>query len=371
MDNEQSKDAQLRTPKRKSRRSAGNALWNHALLAIGVSVIGMLTMAGLLWWQLVESSNSAYLHQQMALTSNAYAGYFNGQIQQIRTRVNALANAKETVAAVISNDPDEMERLSVALTAQSGYARRIQIFPRGKAQKDDNGIVPISFAALNLILRAEKEPFVGPEISLAQENLVFVAHPIEHDGLVRGVLFVAFDRKGLFFDPLTHMDGNLGQVRISQIIAGSAPTEVFSFGVPGSGADVIRTPLIAPQWTLEFVPNYQALSPISRLTDLLTALAVMMGFFLAGISFAFSSLSRKLQKDADTLSSYISQLLRGRGPSLDRYQLVLFQQIASNAAQFGGGRKAAAPEQKAGTGSGDPADLLAEDEGEDEGEGEG
>jgi phosphomannomutase/phosphoglucomutase len=350
-----------RTPSKKSRRAAGNALWNHALLMISISVVGMLTMAGLLWWQLVASSNEAHVSQQMTLVSNAYAAYFNGQIQEIRTRVDAIARADATVDAIISKDPARMERLSVALTAQHGYAKRIQIIPKDGAQKDNSGTVPISFAALDLILRAENEPFVGPEISLSQENVVFVAQPIEHDGLVRGVLFVAFDRKGLFFDPLTHMDGKLGEVKISQTIAGSGATDVFAFGEPGTDTQVIRTQLLVPHWTLEFTPNLTTLTPISSLTDLLTALAVMMGFFLAGIWFTFSSLARKLQKDADTLSSYISQLLRGRGPSLDRYQLTLFQQLATTVAQYGGDRKPA-PARPAQSGSGDPADLLADDD---------
>ncbi|MEJ2088706.1 MAG: hypothetical protein P8Y69_09585 [Gammaproteobacteria bacterium] len=259
-----------RTRKR-TKRVANNAIWNHALIAIVVAVIGVVGMAGLVWWQLVLGSTEFHRQQQANLVSQAYAGYFNGQIQEIRTRTNALASATETIDALISNDPDAMAQVSERLTQQNGYARRIQIFPMGKAQMDAEGPAPISFAALDLIQRAEKAPFVGPEISKSQESLVFVAQPILHDGVPRGVLFVALDRKGIFYDGLSMMGdtARFGQVRILQNIAdGSGDVEVFSYGTPGTTNEHIQTQLIAPHWSLSFEPNYQGLSRIGELTNL-------------------------------------------------------------------------------------------------------
>jgi phosphomannomutase/phosphoglucomutase len=353
-----------RTRKR-TKRVANNAIWNHALIAIVVAVIGVVGMAGLVWWQLVLGSTEFHRQQQANLVSQAYAGYFNGQIQEIRTRTNALASATETIDALISNDPDAMAQVSERLTQQNGYARRIQIFPMGKAQMDAEGPAPISFAALDLIQRAEKAPFVGPEISKSQESLVFVAQPILHDGVPRGVLFVALDRKGIFYDGLSMMGdtARFGQVRILQNIAdGSGDVEVFSYGTPGTTNEHIQTQLIAPHWSLSFEPNYQGLSRIGELTNLITASAVMLGFFLAGIAFAFSTLSRKLQADADTLASYLSQVLRGRTPTLEKYRLPMFQQLANGVAQFGAGRQSRkAPPAKKPVPRSKPADRLADD----------
>ena len=359
------KKERARKPGRK--RSSSNAIWNHALIAIAVSVLGVASMAGLIWWQLVVASGEFHQSQKMNLMNQAYAGYFNGQIQEIRTRTDALANASETVDALVSDDPERMAEVSRRLTQQNGYAKRIQIIPMGKAKKDDEGPVPISYAALDLILRAEQAPFVGPEISKAQEAVVFVAQPIQHDGIPRGVLFIALDRKGIFYDGLAHMGdtARFGQVRILQNVAGSGDTDVFAYGTASnSDAEPIRTQLIAPHWTMSFEPNPQGLSQRSELTNLITASAVMLGFFLAGITFAFSSLLRKLQSDSDTLSGYLSQLFRGRTPALDQYQLPMFQQIANAVAQYGGGRKGRTSEKKRKPGKGDPADLLADDDNE-------
>ncbi len=356
------KDAPIKTPTRKkSRQSARNAIWNHAIIAIVTGVLGVVAMIGLVWWQLVVSTNDTYVQQQMNLLNQAYVGHFNGQIQAIKRRTDALANAEETVATLVSGNREQIRALSESLTAQHGYARRIEIFPKGEAEMDARGTAAISFAAIDVIERAEKAPFVGPEISNAQADLLFVAQPILQDGVVRGVLFIALDKNGLLFEPLANMGdtADFGQVKILQTVKAEA-TEVFSFGRPGSASDAIETPLAAPQWTMVFEPNFAALSPASQITSLITAAAVMLGFFLAGIAFAFSSLSNKVQKDCDTLSDYLSQLMRGRRPSLDSYELPMFAQIAAAAASANQGQNGPSRKQRPAAGKGDPADLLAD-----------
>lgn len=352
-------------PKKKARQSARNAIWNHAIIAIVTAVVGVFAMIGLVWWQLVVSTNETNLAQQMNLLNQAYVGHFNGQVQEIRTRTSALANAPETIDALVSNNGDRIDALSERLTQQHGYAKRIEIFAKGKAEVDQRGAAAISFAALDVIERAESAPFVGPEISNNQPDLLFVAHPILHDGMVRGVLFIALDKAGLLFEPLSAMGdtAKFGQVKILQKVKpADKPTEVFAFGDSGAPGNAIETQLAVPQWKMVFEPNYSSLSPTNQITSLITAAAVMLGFFLAGIAFSFSSLSNKVQKDCDTLADYLSQLMRGRSASLDRYELPMFQQLAAGAAQAQAQSGATGRRTERKTGSGDPADLLAEDD---------
>ncbi|TDJ37042.1 MAG: phosphomannomutase/phosphoglucomutase [Gammaproteobacteria bacterium] len=51
---------------------------------------------------------------------------------------------------------------------------------------------------------------------------------------------------------------------------------------------------------------------------------------IGGASLAFSSLSRKLAEDSNTLLDYVSRLMRGRSTRFDSYRLTLFQQIAAS-----------------------------------------
>ena len=361
MDRAKSGDASLKTTRRTASRTSSNGIWNHALIGIGIAGAGIVCGGLLLWWQLIASAGDRASNAQIQQISKAFSGYFNGQIAEIKVRFNAVAGAEETISTLASNDPARIAALGRKLTEQHGFARRIELIPKGQAETDNNGIAPISFAALNLIQRAETMPFVGPEISRTQEQLVFMAQPVLQEGVVRGVLFGAFDKKGLLFDPLVHMDANLGRVRIMQSVDGTSPYEVFAFGEEGSDSAMLRTPLAAENWEMTFSPNLDALESPTSIAELLTGLAVMAAFFLAAISFAFSSLSRKLQADADQLSSYTVQLLRGRGGNLDRYRLSLFQQLASSFAQNSRNRRSTGVERADDTfEDGSVDDLLAD-----------
>ena len=131
------KDASITTPTRKkSRQSARNAIWNHAIIAIVTGVVGVVAMVGLVWWQLVVSTNDTNMQQQMNLLNQAYAGHFNGQIQAIKRRADALATAEETVDTLVSGNREQIRALSERLTRQQGYAERIEIFPKGEAELD-------------------------------------------------------------------------------------------------------------------------------------------------------------------------------------------------------------------------------------------
>ncbi len=106
---------------------------------------------------------------------------------------------------------------------------------------------------------------------------------------------------------------------------------------------------------MQFTPNPAKLEQVASLYDLLAALAVAAGFMLAGVSLAFSSLGRKLQRDAEQLSAFASTLIRGRGAQLERYRLSLFQQLAAGLAPLA----RSGPEKKASAGA--PPALKADD----------
>ena len=55
---------------------------------------------------------------------------------------------------------------------------RVEIIDKGQAEVDLNAEVPISFAALDLIRRAETSPFAGPEVGPNQGGRLYAAQPI-------------------------------------------------------------------------------------------------------------------------------------------------------------------------------------------------
>ncbi|MFB3105922.1 MAG: phosphomannomutase/phosphoglucomutase, partial [Pseudomonadales bacterium] len=258
-----------------------------------------------------------------------FVGYFNSRIIGLKRQIATLAAAPSTVEALLSYDPNRIHAANLELTALLGYARRVDIIPEGTAEVDLNAEVPISFAALHAIKRAETQEFVGPEMSLNQRDLVYVAHPITNQGVMVGVLFVALSRD-YFFDPLRSYDTQLGRLSIVQAFDDSAPVKVLEWGTASNGSNSVFTiPLETSGWHLVFEPNEKTIDDLTTLTQLLTPLAVALAMLIGGASLAFSSLSRKLVEDSSTLLDYVSRLMRGSSTRFDSYRLPLFQQIAA------------------------------------------
>lgn len=362
--------ARQANPRRK-KSSPSNGVWNHALIAIGIACAGLLFAGGLSWWQLVVNTNSEHAAQRTTALNDAIVGYFNGRIGSLQTQVAALANSTETVSALVSYDDAVIDAVAARLTEQTAFAQRVSIIPKGKASVDLNSAVPISFAALDLIKRAETQPFVGPEVSLNQQDLAFAAQPITQEGVVVGVLFVAFDKNSFFLQPLTHMDPEIGQVTLLQRLEGSPETEIFKWSDSPTQGNLRRTRLNALHWEMVFMPNLNSIEPVASLFDLMGGLAIILSFLLAGILLAFSGLVRKLQSDAQTLADYISHLLRGRGVQLEQYRLPIFQQLAAGFAKYGknppsdAGRRA---RKSAGKSSATTPDDLLDDSAESQAE---
>ncbi len=361
MDNASDQGNEVKKPSGKPKRTLNNGIWNHAILAIGVGVFGLLCTFALLWWQFVVIANEDHRTAQVQARHAGFVGYFNSRITGLKRQIAALAAAPSTVEALLSYDPDRIHAANLELTALLGYARRVDIIPKGTAEVDLNAEVPISFAALHVIKRAETQEFVGPEMSLNQRDLVYVAHPITNQGVMVGVLFVALSRD-YFFDPLRSYDTQLGRLNIVQVFDDSAtPVKVLEWGTASNGSNSVFTiPLETSGWHLVFEPNEKAIDDLTTLTQLLTPLAVALAMLIGGASLAFSSLSRKLEKDSNTLVEYASRLMRGRSTRFDSYRLPLFQQIAEGMRAAGDAAPTVAQHGKIPDAKSNPGDKQAE-----------
>jgi len=143
------------------KKPTGNRPWHYSLVAAGFGGLGLVTTFLLLWWQLVLSANEEYAKARADNLQQAFVAVMNNRIHDLRTEVRGLAASPQVVDALISYDPETLLATGELLTDLVAHARRIEIVPKGQASIDQNAAVPISFAALDVINRAEAQPFVG------------------------------------------------------------------------------------------------------------------------------------------------------------------------------------------------------------------
>jgi phosphomannomutase / phosphoglucomutase len=114
--------------------------------------------------------------------------------------------------------------------------------------------VPISFAALDLINRAEQNRFVGPEaFDIDQQSLVYLAQPVLDEGRVSGVLLVVLPMIH-FASALDQIDTSTGTIEVIQRFANTAPRTVLQMDAGGGAGTSFSADLVAPYWSLNYRP---------------------------------------------------------------------------------------------------------------------
>ncbi len=312
--------------------SAG--LWVYPLIALSVSLVGVVIAAGLIYLQLLGPANTLHAERLHQSHAQMFATYFDARLVALRTSMDRLATAPSTAAALESFDKQRIKAHGERLTREMADAERIELVPLGEAKVDLTGDTPISFAALDVIRRAETAPYVGPEAFLLdQRSVLYVARPVMGERGVIGVLFAAISMN-YFYLPLAAFDASLGTVSIEQRFEGTEPRIVLSYGETNPSTKDIRLNINTPRWSLIFLPNPSVASPLVGPTDLAAPFGLLVAMLLAAIYLTNMRLSRALTADASTLLDYVTRLVRGRGGKIDSYRLELFRRIATEAKKY-------------------------------------
>ena len=319
--------------KRKNKKQDSDGFLGSAGLALLFASAGLIVAFGLLWWQGFIQLQGGLQDAERAKLSAQYAAFYNGRIASLRREVGAIANSPDTLAALATYSPEQIAEVTGQIVDHHPYILRADIIEKDQAAVDLNAEVPISFAALDLIRRAETREFVGPEVSLNQRNLIYAAQPITPDGLVAGVLLVVYDA-GYFLEQLELFDSGQGLVQIKQQFAGNPSTDVMAWGRADDDQPTLETPLVAGHWTLAFTATRNALPQIDAIGSMLMPFLVAWGALLGGIFLAFFRHTRLLRQDADELTDYASRLVRGRSARMSQYRLPVMQQIANHLAGY-------------------------------------
>lgn len=305
----------------------GDGLWANAGLVMGLATLGLIVSFGLVWWQAIfQPQQSQFELAQQEKLAN-YTQLFNGRIADLRSQVNAIATTPEVVAAMAGFNTDHNQALTAGLTNAHPHIERIELIQRGTAEVDLNATVPISFAALDLIRRAETREFVGPEVSLNQRNLIYAAQPVTLEGAVGGVVLVVFNSE-FFLGPLSHFDAASGTLQIEQQFSGSPSTTVMQWGNQREGRS-IQAQLQAPHWTLVYkVPPASLVSPASMI-QLLMPILVALLVILAAVYLGFSRYARQVLEDAEVLTEFATRVMRGRPVHVGNFNLSALKDVAN------------------------------------------
>jgi phosphomannomutase/phosphoglucomutase len=314
--------------------AAGHGLWRYPLLALAVSLIGVMIAAGLIYLRLLGPANTIHAERLHQSHAQMFATYFDARLLALRTTIDRVATAPQTAAVLQTFDPLRIREHGERMTLEVADAERIELVPLGEARVDLTGKTPISFAALDVIRRAETSPYVGPEAYLMDQRSVFyVAQPVMGIRGVVGVLFAAISMD-YFYHPLGAFDASLGAVSIEQRFENTEPRIVLSYGDTVSNTKEIRLNIETSRWSLIFRPNPAVASPLVRASDLATPFGLLIATLLGAAYLSSIRMFGAIATDANTLLDFVTRLVRGRGGKVDDYRLDLFRRIAVEAKKY-------------------------------------
>lgn len=199
--------------------------------------------------------------------------------------VDALARDPLLLAALSDGQPTDVLENRLASTIPG--ALRVRLIRRGQMQTDPAANPPFTYASLDLLLKAEREPEVsGIEVhaSGTPEEHLELARRLPHEGAVEGFLHVSLDagvlRENL---PALLTRQEVASATVQQSMNGVPPVVVGRIGAPGSGTAVrINRPIAGTSWQLVLEPrdnriqvDYLRLVVLPMLVLLLLGLLVM------------------------------------------------------------------------------------------------
>lgn len=274
------------------------------LMPLLLVLAGLATGLALLWLLVLVPTAEHYRRD----LGQAYAGQQQSALNRALARIDAdlarvAANPQLQVTLQQGGSPT-LERL---LNYQFADSLAIYTQLPGQARQRDHDQAPLSFAALDMIRRAEHGQAVPVEAHrIADQWRLYAVQPlrVSAQAPIGGTILVVFDLQRLL-GLLPELPSDAGQLSLIQRFADAPPQTLHQTG-SGNGPGITLT-TSNPAWVLTLregaVMDSAAPNPLLPLAAILLALAGA----LAGLLLLQRSWTRALQADAETLD----QLTRG------------------------------------------------------------
>ncbi|MEH6567337.1 MAG: phosphomannomutase/phosphoglucomutase [Halopseudomonas sp.] len=270
----------------------------NTAIGLGMAMAGVAAGAAMLWLAL-----SGFTDQRNNELVESYAGQqvagLNQSMQQLQADLAQLATNPQLQVALNQGGSATMDRM---LRYQLADTLAIYTAPPGQAELVRNDSAPLSFAALDMIRRAER----GLPVPLEAHNVdgewrLYGVKPLRasEKAPIGGTLTGVFQLERVI-NGLPALASEIGQVRLIQQFPGSAEQVLFTRG-DGKG-EALRLSTSNPAWQIEFTPG-RGLSHSSADPLLLVGaalLALLGGLF--GMLWLQRSWTRSLRADTHTLT---------------------------------------------------------------------
>ncbi|KPC14492.1 Phosphomannomutase Phosphoglucomutase [Pseudomonas syringae pv. maculicola] len=273
------------------------------------AAVGLIIAVVLVWVALMTGPRQQ--DQLVQAWGGSQASAVSLALLQINADTQAAASSAALVQALQSNDASARVAAQERVTRWGGLSGA-RLYPKGLADVDTQGVLPVSFATLDMLNKVAQGEGVAPEARKVGERwLIYSAAPVRAgaDQPVLGTLLLAFDMQRLL-DALPVLPAEAGQIVLSQQF-GSGHAQVFLQRGQADGDKPQGFDTGFAGWKLEFTPG-AGLKTSPSIVLLLLALVIAGAGVLLGLHRNERVLQRRICADARQLDQLLQELSRGK-----------------------------------------------------------
>ena len=309
-----------------------------ASLGFGLTVVlaGLLVAALLVWLGLPPPSQQEYRSQLAQYLGAGQAASLHQAVSQLTADTGAAAANPRLLKAVQSQDKAQLQE---AQTSLRGWDKLVdaRINGRGQAEQDSDPTMPITFAALDLIRRAESGQDAPPEaLKVGNRWLVYSVAPIRNaaDQTVAGTLLLSFDLQRLTH-ALAPLPADAGEISLQQKFTDGPGQTLYQSGTPGH-LPAMTLDAGNPHWSLVFTPGtaFQASIPWVSIGMMVLAALAVLATAAAAIVLTASRIHREVAADAEQLTQLIQELSGGKAVKAFSLRLRQLNGVAASLARL-------------------------------------
>ena len=258
------------------------------LIALAIALLVNAALAYFLHDKLVADVQRQRLLEVTQQQTQMRAENVEKYLQQLNQSLLQVAQQPQILSALTSSDLElvTQQQLAIAETIEDELA--VRLIPAGSAKLDRQSSVPIRFAELDLIRRAEDRQSAFPEVAKIDNRWLLhwiTPLPIESQQPVAGTLMITLDSAELI-RLFSSGDSSLGQSVLLQKFSDTQPLAIAQHG-EGNAAASHEVAIPASNWSVKFTPSQQLVKNSAELPTLwlliisLTSVAGLVGALLA------------------------------------------------------------------------------------------
>lgn len=306
-------------------KTKSRSVFGYAWVATGGAILALLLAALVTQFFLVDPVKSTFVTMQANARIDQLAAYFNQKQRQVQQQLRSIARDPNLVQI--------MQQTDIALSEEQRLTRLIpnaieaKLIPLRKARIEDNATLPFSYAAVDMVNRAEQGMQVYAEaIQVDNRWILKMVQPINSDKNIVGTLFVYLDMAAIVGD--LQLDEGIGQITLKQQFGKNAPSILFQGGAPGLKRTSITRNLSSPVWEVEYVPsdqvtNFGLIQPLIFWLPLI----VFLPLSLLGTLVSLWLINSRIKVESLKLTDQIRDAFKGTHSATDQLGLSNFVDI--------------------------------------------